>query len=332
MAADRTDLPLPLPPAGQGFYARLESRVGTRALARRLALQVEMSAEWLGGRGRHRLHLENFQPLHAGLRAFLWVTGLRDRARRNTLDYRVTRNRVALPGLHPDLDGLRILHLSDLHADAMVDNGARLARVLEGITADAAVITGDFRFAMHGAWEEPGRIAARLAASLNCPDGVYAVAGNHDFLEMLPLLEDAGVRMLYNEGAVLEHGAGRLWLAGVDDPHFYACHDPAAAMAGRPADVPALFLCHSPEAAAEACALGADLFLCGHTHGGQICLPGAVPLITNAAAPRSRARGAWTLEGMRGYTSRGTGCSSCQARLNCPPEIAVHTLARGEEP
>jgi hypothetical protein len=73
-----------------------------------------------------------------------------------------------------------------------------------------------------------------------------------------------------------------------------------------------------------------DLMLCGHTHGGQICLPGGVPLLTDADSPRSIARGAWRYHGMIGYTSVGAGTSIVDVRLNCPPEITLHRLRRAE--
>ena len=69
--------------------------------------------------------------------------------------------------------------------------------------------------------------------------------------------------------------------------------------------------------------------LCGHTHGGQICLPGGVPVMTNADCPRKYCVGAWRYHGMHGYTSRGTGVSMVDVRLNCPPEVTLHRLRRG---
>jgi hypothetical protein len=69
--------------------------------------------------------------------------------------------------------------------------------------------------------------------------------------------------------------------------------------------------------------------LCGHTHGGQICLPGGYPLTWDARCPRRLAAGAWSYGGMAGYTSVGAGSSVVNARLNCLPEITIHRLCRG---
>jgi len=71
-----------------------------------------------------------------------------------------------------------------------------------------------------------------------------------------------------------------------------------------------------------------DLHLSGHTHGGQICLPGGIPLIRNGNCPKEMIAGAWRYGKMHGYTSRGTGCCGVAARFFCPPEITVHTLRR----
>ncbi len=69
--------------------------------------------------------------------------------------------------------------------------------------------------------------------------------------------------------------------------------------------------------------------LCGHTHGGQICLPGGIPIIYDAQCPRKLASGCWTYHNLLGYTSTGTGSSIADVRLNCPPEVTLHHLRRG---
>jgi hypothetical protein len=71
-----------------------------------------------------------------------------------------------------------------------------------------------------------------------------------------------------------------------------------------------------------------DAMLCGHTHGGQICLPGGIPLILNANAPRALCNGPWRYGRLQGYTSVGAGACIVDVRLNCPPEITLHTLRR----
>jgi predicted MPP superfamily phosphohydrolase len=145
---------------------------------------------------------------------------------------------------------------------------------------------------------------------------------------MVPTLEEGGIQMLLNEHAVLEHSGEKIWLAGVDDPHYYETDNLDKALEGVPEDGFTILLAHSPEICRKAAFAGVDLYLCGHTHAGQICLPGGRPLLINSKCPHQCHSGLWSFEEMTGYTSRGAGTSSVDVRFNCPPEITVHTLRR----
>ena len=87
-----------------------------------------------------------------------------------------------------------------------------------------------------------------------------------------------------------------------------------------------ILLSHTPETYRQAADAGFNVMLCGHTHGGQICLPGGIPVLTLADSPRALARGPWRYREMVGYTSAGTGTSIVDVRLNCPPEVTLHRL------
>jgi hypothetical protein len=150
--------------------------------------------------------------------------------------------------------------------------------------------------------------------------------GNHDCIEMLPELEQAGVAMLVNDAQPLRRGKDSLWLVGVDDPHYYRCHDLELALRKRPATAFTVLLAHSPEIFREAASAGIRLYLCGHTHGGQICVPGLGSVFTHSRAPRRTAAGPWREGEMIGFTSRGAGASGLPLRFNCPGEIALLTL------
>ncbi len=115
---------------------------------------------------------------------------------------------------------------------------------------------------------------------------------------------------------------------GVDDPHYYETDNLEKAMTGVSDDTFSILLAHSPEITRQAAYAGVDVYLCGHTHGGQICLPGGQPLIANSRCPHNQCKGAWKYDTMQGYTSRGVGTSSVDVRFNCPPEITIHTLRR----
>ncbi|MCC5858042.1 MAG: metallophosphoesterase family protein [Ectothiorhodospiraceae bacterium] len=275
---------------------------------------------------RHgRFHPENsvlvLRLLQLGLRA----TGLYDKGRRNARRLRLRRRRLRLPGLPRPLHGVRILHLSDLHLDMHPEFPAVLRERLRSLEYELCVITGDFRYQTWGSSEPALAAVARIMEVIRAP--VYCVLGNHDPLGMVPELERMGLRVLLNEAAVWTGRDVPLAVAGIDDPHYFRLHDPVQARAGIPAEVPALLLSHSPEPYQEAADAGYQALLCGHTHGGQICLPGGAPLVTNARCPRRYCRGAWTYGDLRGYTTAGVGASVMDVRFNCPPELILHILA-----
>lgn len=275
----------------------------------------------------------SIRTISAAITKLLKNTGFEDRARRNCFDYRLELNDVYLPDLPAAFDGYTILHLSDLHADGLVDEGEGVIRILENVHCDLAVLTGDFSFDEAGDHYEPCLEALTpIVNSIFAQDGIYGVLGNHDLLEMVPALELMSVRILMNDSVQLKRGTANIVLAGVDDPHFYECHDLRKALSKAHPDQFVILLSHSPEIAAEASMCGVDLYLCGHTHGGQICLPGGIPVFANVSCDRSYLSGSWKCSAMQGYTSRGTGFSFAAARLFCPPEITLHTLHTGSLP
>ena len=153
------------------------------------------------------------------------------------------------------------------------------------------------------------------------------ILGNHDCADIAVELENAGVQMLINEAIAVGPEDGRLWIIGVDDPHYYGCDD-LTQVEAVPTDAFRLLLAHTPEMFHEAAKAGIDLYLTGHTHGGQICVPWIGPLVMNAACPRAYTHGHWQHGGMQGYTSSGAGCSMLPVRYGCPPEVTVIELAQ----
>ena len=143
---------------------------------------------------------------------------------------------------------------------------------------------------------------------------------------MLPALEQMGIRMLVNECEIIKRGGQCIYLAGIDDAHFYQTYNFEKAASGIPRDAFSILLSHTPEVYEEAAHLDFNLMLCGHTHGGQICVPGSIPIILNSVLPRYMASGAWKYCSMFGYTSVGAGSSTPPVRFNCPPEITLHYL------
>ena len=164
--------------------------------------------------------------------------------------------------------------------------------------------------------------AWRLRAALNGP--VYGVLGNHDTIRMVPGFEEMGIRMFLNESEVIERGGQRIHLAGIDDAHFYRMDNIEKAAAGIPHDEFSILISHTPEIYRQAAHADFNVLLSGHTHGGQICLPGGIPITLDLVLPRSMGSGPWKYHDMIGYTSVGAGSSVVPVRFNCPPEITLH--------
>jgi uncharacterized protein len=134
--------------------------------------------------------------------------------------------------------------------------------------------------------------------------------------------------MLLNEATPLYRKGERLHLAGIDDAHYYRVDNIEKAAEQIPDGEVSILLSHTPEIFRQAAHAGFDVLLSGHTHGGQICLPGAIPLTLDSKLPRRLGSGAWRYRRMAGYTSVGAGSSIVAARLNCRPEITLHRLQR----
>jgi predicted MPP superfamily phosphohydrolase len=146
---------------------------------------------------------------------------------------------------------------------------------------------------------------------------------------MVPAMEDLDIRVLLNESVPVKRKEDAVYLAGIDDPHYYRADNLEKACSDIPQDAVSILLSHSPEMYRNACHAGFDLMLSGHTHGGQICLPGGYPLMCNISSPRRVCRGSWRHHQLQGYTSVGSGSSVVEVRLNCPPEITLHHLHKG---
>lgn len=256
----------------------------------------------------------------------LGMLGLSRRAREEADNLVLEERTLHLPRLPDGFDGFRILHLSDFHCAANLGVGSRLAAVLEGADYDAAVLTGDYQDSLVSCEREA--IAREMRALRGALRGeVFFTLGNHDHGEAGAVLKEAGFFSLVNRHVVLRRGGEVIRLAGIDDPHFYRTHLMEMVQEVAQGGFTVL-LSHSPEVL-HSLKLGmTDLVLCGHTHGGQICLPGGHPIFTNARCQRWAVRGSWKIGGTHGYTSRGVGTSGIRARINCPGEATIHILRK----
>jgi predicted MPP superfamily phosphohydrolase len=298
-------------------------RVGKAHLRQRIGVETEHAADRFG-QGRTFIHIENWNAAAALIRFVLKITKLSRRGAANMLNFQVRHNHVALPRLPKSFAGLTIMQLSDLHLDSVEVFPDRLAQKVRDLDYDLCVLTGDYLFRTHGSHDAAMKGLERLCREID--RDIYAVLGNHDSILMTKPIESLGIRLLLNENTRIERGGESIFLAGIDDPHYFAADNLERAYDGIPDDAVSLLLAHSPEIYRHAAYVGFDFMMCGHTHGGQICLPGGMALAYNSSAPRYTGAGAWSYDLMQGYTSVGTGSSVVAARFNCPPEITLHHL------
>lgn len=310
----------------EDILPKLEQRLGRLHARQRLGIETDHEAR-IFGHGINFFHVENWYSAHALIRAALKLTGLYQRGRRNAERLVVRHHEARFANLPPRFDGFTILHLSDLHVDMNAGAMRRVAELADGLRYDLCVLTGDYRGATYGAFEATLAGIARLRAHLG--EAVYGVLGNHDTIQMVPGLEAMGIRMLLNECAAIARGDQRIHLAGIDDAHYFRVDNIEKAGSGIPEGEFSILLSHTPEIYRQAAHAGFDLLLSGHTHGGQICLPGSIPITLDSVLPRRLGAGAWRHHRMAGYTSVGAGSSIVAVRLNCPPEITLHHLRRG---
>lgn len=306
--------PAPLPPASAPERAAWQER--------REALQrAFVHPPW-----RQRLHDFARRSIIVAHGLLRW-TPIVKRGEKNALAVGVRELTAAFPDLPPAFDGYRILFVTDPHLDVHAGLAATAADVVAGVEAELGAFGGDI-YGRHTPPTGPMiERLERLIASFRCSEGVVGVLGNHDGWRLVERMERLGVRMLINETITLRRGSDALHLTGVDDVHYFESDAAYAALAAAP-DGFAVALVHSPELA-RAAAARHRLYLCGHTHGGQICLPGGRPIVTSLRHDRHLARGRWRIGDMLGYTSCGVGASMIPMRFNCRGEVTRITLKRG---
>ncbi len=294
--------------------------------ARRRA--IERGRHWIGPNGqrpRWRKAISGRILALGGLG--LRLIGLHGRGLRNALDVQRVEIEVAVPELPAAFEGFRLLHVSDTHLDILPELAAVARRLLSGVEVDLLVLTGD----VHGHHANPMSRSVGLLAEVLRDVRVrgprLAILGNHDATEMVEALGELGFDVLINRSRVLERVGERLRFTGLDDVHQFYTEAAPAAFDQHDGEC-RIALVHSAELADVADRAGYALYLCGHTHGGQICLPGGRPIVTQLTRCRHAAAGLWREGQMTGYTNSGLGVAEPTVRFNSRGEVAVITLRR----
>lgn len=255
---------------------------------------------------------------------------------------RLVRVEVPIRRLPEAFDGFTILQLTDFHYDSLfsVVPIRRAIEMANSLNPDLVVLTGDFVTIpvwadllndkkQSAAAAEP---CSEVLSALRSKLGSIAVLGNHDRDSDGPrvkkTLESKEVKVLQNSNHVIEREGARLWMAGIDDA-VEGKPDIAQTLKGIPANDAVILLAHEPDFADEAVKHPIDLQLSGHSHGGQVWLPGiGAPWLPFGA--EKYPRGLYRFGPMTLYTSFGIGTIRLHVRLNCPPEVTLFTLKSGD--
>lgn len=234
----------------------------------------------------------------------------------------VSEGRVPLAGLG-GVDAFKVLVISDIHAGPFVSPEV-LSRTFDRLMdtePDLILLPGDFATVCVEEVEE----AVVALSGLRAPLGVYGVLGNHDHYtgdvaRVAELLSDAGIELLQNESVTIARGRGRFLLAGVDD---LLCGMPRFdhALAARQDGEPTVVMSHNPDVFPEAVEHEASLVVAGHTHGGQIRVPG-LPVLVRMSRYRLD-EGRFQVGGSELVVTRGLGVTGLPLRLACPPEALL---------
>jgi predicted MPP superfamily phosphohydrolase len=317
------------PSMKQDMLSKLEQRLGRVYTRQRLGIEKDHEQRVFGG-GINFFHLENWYSIHSVIRNSLKLSGLYRRGCRNAERIQVRHNTIQATNLPAVFNGFTILQISDMHADMNRGAMLRLTELIDLLTYDLCVLTGDYRGKTFGPFEATLEAVEQVRSHLKGP--IYGVLGNHDTIRMVPELEEMGIRMLLNESETIERDGRYIHLAGIDDAHYYRVDNIEKAASAIPHDEFCILLSHTPEIYRQAAHADFKLLLSGHTHGGQICLPGSIPITLDSALPRRMASGPWKYHDMIGYTSVGVGSCIVAVRLNCLPEITLHHLQTASLP
>jgi predicted MPP superfamily phosphohydrolase len=265
---------------------------------------------------------------------------------------RLSLSNLSLPvgSLPQGLPPLRLLHISDLHVERFARREEQLLRMVRGIDPDLILLTGDYVNLSYVDDPVARADARRVLAALSsdgerlAPSGVYAVLGSPPVdRRSASLFDGLTIRLLRDEVVTIElpvprdaqQGAGnrggRLTLVGLDCSHDSErdAQRLAAVSTQVPPDAVRVLLYHSPELIPFASKLGIDLYLCGHTHGGQVRLPFYGAVLTSSELGKQYDMGYYRLEDTHLYVSRGIGMEGLGAprvRFLCPPEITLISI------
>jgi uncharacterized protein len=257
----------------------------------------------------------------------LKATGFYRKGYGNAKTIRVKEIELVYPHLPVAFNGFRILHLSDLHIDSIPGFASILISKIKKLNFDICLLTGDYRKDLSGSFNHIMKPMQILSKYIQAPFGTFAVLGNHDTYLMAQHEAQSGINLLINESVEIIKKGDKILITGTDDPFNYYS-EPAQICLETKGYEFKIAMVHTPELAKIASKNKYDLYLCGHTHGGQICFREGFPLISHQFEGKQYNQGLWKIGRMNGYTSKGAGVSGIPIRFNCEAEVTLITLQR----
>lgn len=241
----------------------------------------------------------------------------------------ICRHVLTIPGWPRLSRALRVAFLSDLHVGSHAGDVARLAAIAgetAALAPDLALFGGDYvNMQLFGGGRVPPRVVAALLARIEAPLGRFAILGNHDYAygeqDITAALVEHGITVIDHDRHAIAVGNHAIDIVGLPDAHVVR-PQLRGLLQGLSPQRPAIVLTHDPVWFKDVPA-GPFLTLAGHTHGGQIRLPGVGVLKNSSRAPRSWTHGLIVENGRHLYVSAGLGTSAIPLRIGVPPEFAV---------
>ncbi len=283
---------------------------------------------------KHRKHGEKSRRNWSFFEILIWLFGkllqwtpLFEKGKQNAENTVLNRVDLRFQHLPESFHGYTILHMTDLHLDSLPDIPGQVLKHIAELDVDLCVLTGDYRKQISGGFKAILTPLERIVASIRHRDGILATLGNHDTFRMVEPFEEMGITLLANESIKIVRNDTSITITGLDDAYYYYTDQSVTALEEAP-DGFKIALVHSPSLFDGAAANGYSLYLTGHTHGGQISLPGGIPVIRHLRHGRRYYRGLWQYRDMTGYTGQGVGTVGIPVRFNTRSEITLFSLLR----
>lgn len=296
--------------------------------ANRFWMETEnMKSKRYGGKSHHHWYLLMF--FLKAFRVLLKLVGKYKGGFNNAENIVLRELELQFPDLPSKFESFTILHLSDMHFGCIPEIEDIILKQLNNREVDICVITGDYLNGIHVPINSAIESLSKITKHIRTRHGFLGILGNHDTCHMVTPMEDLGIRMLINEDYKLYKGSDCIQFIGTDDVHYYYTDQAMHALEKSGSDF-SIALVHSPEIYDLAEKMEINLYLCGHTHGGQVCTPGGIPIIKHLNRGKEFYSGYWQYRNMQGVTNCGVGTSGIPVRFNTQGELLILKLHRGQ--